>query len=548
MNLRVLIYFFLILSLVAPPTGACSVFLEDYGVTGDGSDEGYEIESGLANATINAPCTVIFPASKTILFGNQLTSGNATIIDGNGSTLKMVNQWFNKSDGSGALRIGANNILYNLTFDGNRANVNTTIGSANINDIVLNTSVAFYNNVIRNTTAYGVNFYKKNNVVVRNNIFHDGNQYGISSGGDTNTYSENASIHDNTFSNYTNCAIKIKGCGNCSIENNTITLLDGSGFSTEGIRLYSADAPNKNIVINNNTISGDYMNVTGAGTGAAITSDNNQNPGSVISNNTINSSYTGISIKLDNGMIYNNTVGYSRYAGILILSNHSTIKSNRLTNSGVIISDWDKYPINNSIESNLIIGGNNYYRADGDGVYMRYGSRNNTVTSNAMSVDRYGVHIYDDNGEIYNATITNNTITAGTSCYLDEGENTAYSGNICNDATNPTAWSVSGLSCIALTSRVTCLWTNPAGSHNHTMIYLNGTFDRNVSNSTTSITFNSQPVPILITVSTRTANLTGYVNTTFQNASATTAALVSYASMNVSAAQETISGFRGMLI
>lgn len=409
---------------------SCPVWLSEYNITGDGSDEGYKLETAFSYSKAYPPCPIIFPENKTIFFSNYLSLGDDTEVVGNGSTLKMIDGWSNRTDGYSVIRTGQRNHIHNLKFDGNRNNVSHT---GVISNILLNNDVLFENNEISNTYAYGTYLYRNNNATVRNNFFHDGYQYGFATGGTLTAFSENIHVYNNTFWNFSEVAIKIRACGSSKFSNNTIIIPDILGVSAVGIRLYSADYPNRDITINSNTISGDFKNGTGRGASTGIFSDSNDNPGSVISNNNINSTFDGIVIKTDGAIISNNIIKNTRYSGIRTESNNSIYHGNVLTNTGIIINNGPgRFPTNNTYRYNIIKGGNRYWRAYGDGVFLWYGGNANTFYFNYISSERYGINIDNSFGTVYNTSIYNNKIIGLAKCYNLGGTAFLYNNTCCS--------------------------------------------------------------------------------------------------------------------
>jgi parallel beta-helix repeat protein len=156
--------------------------------------------------------------------------------------------------------------------------------------------------------GYAVYTYKADNVIVAHNIFHDNLQYGFSTGGELTDYSNNLTIANNRIYNCGEVGIKLRHCSNSMVEGNTIDVSWARGTSDPtGIRLYSFDGDNKNIVITNNTIKAPVSNAV------AISSDDYRNVGIQITKNHItNAGSAGILIKFNNGTITGNSVTYQR--------------------------------------------------------------------------------------------------------------------------------------------------------------------------------------------------------------------------------------------
>lgn len=405
----------------------CPLLLqEDYGITGEGSDEGSKIERAFIDATSSSPCKIIFPKDKIIVINNTLSLGANIEIFGNGSTLKLQDGWDNAS--GVVLSLGDYDYIHDLKFDGNIDNI-----PSHPNEIYLNDWIRFENNELFNVSAYAVTSYNSDNWVFKNNYLHNGNQYGIAMQGNyPSDTSNNVTIYNNTIENFKEIGVKIRGCTNSTVLNNTIILLDGAGFSAIGIAY--TDGTSHNVIVTNNTISGDFTNTTPSGTTTGIVSDYHEHTGITITNNIINSTYRGIYLESGDAFVGNNIISNSRYSGLESVGNGSTFYGNTLTNAGIIVGQT-RGSKNNIFRYNLITIGNNYWRADGDGVYLWYNGTKNIFDTNTLSVNRYGFNIANTFGTISSTSITNNTIIAGSACYLDNGAFTKYHNNTCNGVT-----------------------------------------------------------------------------------------------------------------
>jgi parallel beta-helix repeat protein len=425
---KIIVIFILLLLFCIQAVGAitCPLFLEeDYGITGNGLDEGAKLKAAFTDATNNPPCKIIFPKNKIIVFNNTLSLGPNIEIFGNGSTLKLQDGWDNAGF---ALSLGDHDYIHDLKLDGNIDNV-----PSHPNEIFLNDWVRFENNELFNVSAYTVTSYNSDNWIFKNNYIHDGNQYAIAMQGhypfDT---SNNVTVQNNTLENFKEIGVKIRGCTNSTVSNNTIILLDGAGVSAIGIAY--TDGISHNVIVSNNTIFGDLTNSTPTGTTTGIYSDFHEHTGMIITNNIINSTYRGIFLVRGDALVFKNSISNSRYSGLESVGNGSKFYGNTLTNAGIIVGQT-RGSNNNIFRYNSITSGNNYWRADGDGAFLWYNGTGNIFDFNYFYVDDYGFNINDDFGIIYNTSITNNTIIAGNSCYLDKGVSTIFINNTCNGVT-----------------------------------------------------------------------------------------------------------------
>jgi len=429
MKTKIIAISILLLSLCINIVGAitCPLFLEkDYGIRGDGSDEGAKLEAAFTDATRNSPCKIIFPKDKIIVFNNTLSLGSNIEISGNGSTLKLQDGWDNAS--GVALFLGDYGYIHDLRLDGNIDNV-----PSHPNEIYLNDWVRFENNELFNVSAYAVTSYNSDNWVFQNNCIRNGNQYAIAMQGSfPSDTTNNVTVHNNTLVNIKEIGVKIRGCTNSTVSNNTIILSDGSGSSAIGIAY--TDGISHNVIVTNNTISGDFTNTTPAGTTTGIYSDYHEHTGITITNNIINSTYRGIYLIKGDAFVGNNIISNSRLSGLESVGNGSTFYGNTLTNAGIVVGQ-KKGSNNNTFKYNSITGGNNYWKADGDGVLLWYNGTGNKFDFNYFYVDDYGFNIDNTLGTISSTLITNNTIIAGTACYLDNGVSMRHYNNTCNGET-----------------------------------------------------------------------------------------------------------------
>ena len=354
------------------PTLPAPLYLDQYSIKGDGTDEGPVIQAALNNAASQSIKTVIFPAGKVITTGSLRIPEGLTLI-GNGCTLRLKENAHTDADPWTWIYVQENCNVSGFTFDGNRFNGN----GLNTNGLMLQGNNRFDNNEVFNVNSYAVFVYGRypGNIRITNNSIHDIKQYGIDTGGSDGPYSwgYNVTVSGNTLSDCGEAAIKIRGTKDSLIDNNTITLgarnTNPPGDVPSGIRLYSWDETNTNVVISNNIVTGIDENPS-----SCINSDDSDNYNISIEGNKASHCYEGIDIQFDNGIITGNTISDCvkaiindgsgntlsnntiRYCseGIQITSNNGIITNNTVYNCilSIVNSGFD-----NSVENNILING-----------------------------------------------------------------------------------------------------------------------------------------------------------------------------------------------
>jgi len=290
------------LGIVSVPSSA--LYLTDFGIKGDGSDETAKLKSAFDYAATHSIKTVIFPAGKTIGLNNYVETPENMEYIGNGCTIKLINNAAINHEMC-FIYFHAGSYVHNLIFDGNDANQ----GGTSTNGIMLYTNDRFEDNEVKNIGAYSVYTYKGDNILINNNTIHDSRQYGIGTSGEgfpvVNDYSNNITITNNILYNCGQVGIKIRQTSNSLVKGNIITVPTSRyDDAPTGIRLYSFDGANNHITITNNQI-----NAPGAGS-IAISSDNSANSYISITNNQITNANTGIKIAFNNGIITGNSITY----------------------------------------------------------------------------------------------------------------------------------------------------------------------------------------------------------------------------------------------
>jgi parallel beta-helix repeat protein len=286
-----------------------AINLTDFGIKGDGSDETAKLKSAFDYVRSYSIKTVIFPANKVIGINNYIETPENIELVGNGCTIKLLNNAAINHE-MGFFYLHAGSYAHNLIFDGNMNNQ----GGTATNGVMVYENAEFAYNEVKNVGAYTVFTYLSDYAYIHDNLIHDSWQYGISTGGTTTPYKVGIRIQNNTIYNCEEVGIKIKGADGAIISGNTVTMPTESVYPRTagqnalpiGIHLYSADEPNKNIVITGNTVIG----IAGASWNQGIGSSNSLNPGCKITNNILKNVQNGIDIHYSNSVITGNTISY----------------------------------------------------------------------------------------------------------------------------------------------------------------------------------------------------------------------------------------------
>ena len=304
---------------------ASTLYIDQYGLKGDGSDEGPAIQAALNYAASHSIKTVIFPPGKIITTGSLRIPVGLTLI-GNGCTLRLKANAHTDADPWTWIYVQKNCQVSGFKFDGNRYNGN----GLNTNGLMLQGNNTFDNNEVFNVNSYAVFVYGNypSNIRITNNNIHDIKQYGIDTGGSDGPYSwgYNITVAGNTISGCGEVAVKIRGTKDSIIANNVINVgarnKNPLGDEPSGIRLYSWDETNTNVRISDNIITGKDENPS-----TCIDSDDNDNYGISITGNKISHCYEGIEIQFNNGIISGNTIT-NCVKNIINLGSGNTLSSN----------------------------------------------------------------------------------------------------------------------------------------------------------------------------------------------------------------------------
>jgi parallel beta-helix repeat protein len=308
------------------------VYVADYGIAyGEtAGDQTSKVNSAIS-AAVSQGKTLVFPANQVIAINGVLDFKSLTVI-GQGCRLFLMAGHDGGSGGGGWqwMKLGVGGKMSGMIIDGNRANQGDGI-FGNVHGIRLMGNNVFEYNTVKRVTSYGVVLYAGSpptNVYIRNNVFDDIGQYGVTTGctdGDY-CYGHNVVVTDNTFRECHEVGVKLRGTVGATIARNTITVgtrLPGRD-TPSGIRLYSWDDPNWDIVIQDNTITG----LDGDGT-TCIDSDDSQNYRITITGNTISHCDTGIELQFTGGTITNNKI--SNCNSCITGSSGNTVTGNTCT-------------------------------------------------------------------------------------------------------------------------------------------------------------------------------------------------------------------------
>ena len=285
-------------------TSGSSLYIDQYGIKGDGSDEGPAIQAALNYAASHSIKTVIFPAGKVITTGSLRIPEGLTLI-GNGCTLRLKANAHTDTSPWTWIYVQEGVRVSGFKFDGNRFNGN----GMNTNGLMLQGDNIFDSNEVFNCNSYAVFVYGSypKNIRITNNYIHDVKQYGIDTGGSDgpSSWGYNVVVTGNTITNCGEVAVKIRGTKDSTISNNNIKVgaRNPGGDEPSGIRLYSWDETNTNVKIANNIVTGIDQNPS-----ACIDSDDSDNHGISITGNKVSHCYDGIEIQFNNGIITGNTI------------------------------------------------------------------------------------------------------------------------------------------------------------------------------------------------------------------------------------------------
>jgi hypothetical protein len=285
-------------------TSGSTLYIDQYGIKGDGSDEGPAIQAALNYAASHSIKTVIFPAGKVITTGSLRIPEGLTLI-GNGCTLRLKANSHTGTSPWTWIYVQEGVRVSGFKFDGNRFNGN----GMNTNGLMLQGDNIFDNNEVFNCNSYAVFVYGSypKNIRITNNYIHDVKQYGIDTGGSDgpSSWGYNVVVTGNTITNCGEVAVKIRGTKDSTISNNNIKVgaRNPGGDEPSGIRLYSWDETNTNVKIANNIVTGIDQNPS-----ACIDSDDSDNHGISITGNKVSHCYDGIEIQFNNGIITGNTI------------------------------------------------------------------------------------------------------------------------------------------------------------------------------------------------------------------------------------------------
>lgn len=229
-----------------------------YLVNGSTSNQGATLQSYFNYARDNNKTSVLFPASYSVYSSQKLdfwgttSSGQRISYYGNGTAINMIPSGI----AAGAQFANMWGYCYNMIFDGKITERSSE------NGIYMMSNTIMDHCTVRNFSAYSLSVYHGagiSNVQMTNNTVYNSYQYGICTGtGDgTSVTNSNITVTGNTVYNCGEVGIKIRGARDSNVSNNTVTI---AATSTEseiaGIRLYSDDGSNYNVIIDNNTVVG----------------------------------------------------------------------------------------------------------------------------------------------------------------------------------------------------------------------------------------------------------------------------------------------------
>ena len=321
---------------VMSPTPSSTLYIDQIGIKGDGTDEGAKLQTALNYAASHSMKTVVFPEGMTITIAQHIDFPEGLTVIGNGCTLKLKDHTHDDGVQWGWIKLKKGVNMSGMRMDGNRHNGNgkETHGIQLCGGLNGNPQV-FTNNEIFGVQGYTIGVYANDGVPtdihITNNTIYDSGQYGISTGCTDGPYcyGHNVLVDGNTIYSCAQVGVKIRGTVDSVISNNTITVgartLFPLGDQPSGIRLYSWDETNTNVTISDNRITGLDENPS-----TCIDSDDNDNHGIRITGNTISHCHDGIDIQFNNGIITGNTIS-DCVNGIINDGSNNTISNNNLT-------------------------------------------------------------------------------------------------------------------------------------------------------------------------------------------------------------------------
>ena len=399
------------------------------------------------------------------------------------------------------------------------------------------------NNFSSNILGTGIYINYVSNITLSNNIVKDNREGIITENFRDSTLSHNIVLHNQIH------GIQIRGnrggSENNNISYNTVT---ENGY---GIYLTSSE----NSTLDNNIASNNQFNGIdlGASSGSQLSNNTASNnyagdgiylnvcSGSNLSNNIVSNNFRrGIELSSsDNVKLNNNFVSDNGEFGIRLLSsNNNTLSDNNIRNNsyGIYFSNV----MNNNIIYNNLFNNNNNYGFSGNNF-------NYWNTSKMLGINIIGGHYIsgnfwsqlDGNGYSQKCIDSEPDGICDLPYQLNEN-NFDYLPLSIPDNEPPN--SVTNL--INITFAYTFInwtWTDPQDDDfSKVMIYLNGTFQTNVTNGTQYYNATGLTLDTIYEISIRTVDVAGNVNETWKNNTARTAPLLRVHNINKSTHYSTI--------
>jgi parallel beta-helix repeat protein len=300
-------------------TGA--TYAASYGVVGDGTDETTRVKNAITATMATTTKMLVFPVGAVICITSRIDFPSGITVYGRGSTLKRRSGSNMSADamlGVGKVISSSGTTYCNgIKVDGNSLEGgiaddecwdNATVRVRTDNGVSIYSNTTFTNCEVCGIRAYAVQLYSGSVASITNNYIHDNCQYGIATGGGDVDFT-NSIITGNVISNCNQVGIKVRGTVGSTIQNNTIYMKQSSTDFARGISIYSADRRSQNVLIDSNTVYGDYK----GSNGDAISSDStgaSSCTGITITNNIVSYCNIGIDIYFSNGIITGNTMSH----------------------------------------------------------------------------------------------------------------------------------------------------------------------------------------------------------------------------------------------
>ena len=277
-----------ILYAASPPSGSGLTAV----VAGSSSDQGSRIQACLDYALPHGYTTVAMPAGATIWNSLRLIIPAGITMDGQNCLIRKVAG----SQQADYQTLNIYGTCRNTRWQGttNGTTRDSACGLYLFSGGTLDSCEVF------NFSAYSVSVFAAvgiHDCTITNNYIHDSFQYGICLGvGDPPVGNTGHICSGNRVESCGEVGIKCRGVNSAEITDNTVLVDAWTTDTPVGIRLYSDDGANYNVLIDNNTI-------TGIGSGIGISSDGGGDYNITITNNTITNMGSSFALSTISGLV-----------------------------------------------------------------------------------------------------------------------------------------------------------------------------------------------------------------------------------------------------